>query len=289
MEAIEDGRIADLPGNAYAMGFLRTYADAMGLDAAEVARRFRAESQEVNRRTELSFPAPVPERGVPAMAVVLLGLVLAGGAYVAWWQFSERGSARVETVQPVPERLAPLAENTAPPSSPSPQVVSVLPTSSPTSSPGPAPAGAPAVPTPSASPQAAGSSPGQPATQPPPQGVNGVALPTPPTPPAVAPPVVPAPPPQPEARIVLHVKSDTWIQVRERQGQVLLNRVMRNGETWPVPEKAQLLMTTGNAGATELVVDGKPGPNLGQLGAIKRDVPLDPDTLKLGRISSPAQ
>ena len=281
LEAIEDGRIADLPGNAYAMGFLRTYADAMGLDATEVARRFRAESQEVNRKTELSFPAPVPERGVPAMAVVLLGLVMAGGAYVAWWQFSERGSARVETVQPVPERLAPLAESAAPPSTPSPQVASILPPSAP----GSAPAAAPATPAAPAAPSSTLPATGQPAAQPA-QTANGSALPTPPTPPVAAPPVVPAPPPQPEARIVLHVKADTFIQVRERQGQVLLSRVLRNGESWPVPEKAQLLMTTGNAGATELVVDGKPGPNLGQLGAIRRDVPLDPDTLKLGRISS---
>ena len=72
LEAIEDGRVADLPGNAYAVGFLRTYASSLGLDAAEVARRFRAEAQEVNRKTELAFPAPVPERGVPAGAVMYL-------------------------------------------------------------------------------------------------------------------------------------------------------------------------------------------------------------------------
>ncbi|HEY0206778.1 MAG TPA: helix-turn-helix domain-containing protein, partial [Acetobacteraceae bacterium] len=41
LQAIEDGRVADLPGNTYAVGFLRTYASALGLDAAEAARRFR--------------------------------------------------------------------------------------------------------------------------------------------------------------------------------------------------------------------------------------------------------
>ncbi len=37
---------------------------------------------------------------------------------------------------------------------------------------------------------------------------------------------------------------------------MLLNRVMRGGETWPVPKGAALLLTTGNAGGTELLVDG---------------------------------
>ena len=71
--ALEGGRIADLPGNAYAIGFLRTYASTLGLDPDELTRRFRAEAAEVNQLTRLSFPAPVPSRGVPAGAVVLLG------------------------------------------------------------------------------------------------------------------------------------------------------------------------------------------------------------------------
>ena len=76
LTALEEGRIADLPGNAYALGFLRTYAAALGLDPTEMTRRFRAEAAEVNRLTRLSFPAPVPSRGVPTGAVVLLGMVL---------------------------------------------------------------------------------------------------------------------------------------------------------------------------------------------------------------------
>src|SRR3954447_18616938 len=86
LEAIEDGRVGDLPGAAYAVGFVRAYAGALGLDADEVARRFRAEAHAVNRKTELSFPAPVPERGVPAGAVVFLGVLLAAGAYAAWYK-----------------------------------------------------------------------------------------------------------------------------------------------------------------------------------------------------------
>ena len=257
LEAIEDGRIADLPGAAYAVGFIRSYATMLGLDAAEVARRFRAEAHEVNRKPELAFPAPVPERGVPAGAVVLLGVVLAAGAYAAWYKFSADHRAD-PGVSPVPERLAPLAERATPPSTLSPQVASVLPPPAPPPS-GPPQAGPPSSPPPAATP-----------------------LPVPvPVPVAVAPQLA-APAPKADAnRVMLRFKSDAYIQVREKQGQVLLNRVMRAGDTWAVPNEPNLLMTTGNAGGTEVVVDGAPAASLGAAGAVRRDVPLEPEAIKM--------
>lgn len=258
LEAIEDGRVADLPGSAYAIGFVRTYASALGLDAAEVARRFRAEAHEVNRKTELAFPAPVPQRGVPVGAVVLLGLLLAAGAYVGWYRLSGDARTAAEVVPPVPDRLAPLADRAAPPSTPSPQVASILP---------------PPLPAAPASQAANPAAPSVPApVAPPPVPASASA--------AVSPPA-PSTAPAPDApRVLIRATSDAWVQVRERQGQVLLSRVMRGGETWPVPRGAKLLMTTGNAGGTELVVDGVAAPPLGASGALRRDVPLDGDAAK---------
>lgn len=270
LQAIEEGRLSDLPGNAYAVGFIRTYASTLGLDATEVARRFRAEAQEVNRKTELAFPAPVPDRGVPAGAVVLVGLVIAAGAYAGWYKLS--GDTRGPTAVPaVPERLAPLADRAAPPSNPSPQVASILPS--------------PATPPPAARPPPTAAANG-PAAAPPPAPVPALPpAPPPPAPVAVAP---PPPPPVPEGpRVVLRFKADSYVQVKERQGAVLLNRVMRAGETWPVPRGTPLLLTTGNAGGTELVVEGVASPALGAAGAVRRDLPLDADTIRPGATLGP--
>ncbi len=256
LQAIEDGRVADLPGNTYAVGFLRTYASALGLDAAEAARRFRAEAQEVNRKTELEFPAPVPQRGVPVGAVVLLGLLLTAGAYVAWYRISGDTRSTAEVVPAVPDRLAPLADRAAPPSNPSPQVASILPP--------PPPMAPPARPT-----GPAAVAPAAPVADPPM---------LPPAPAAATPPAAAAPAPTPDVpHLLIRATSDAWIQVRERQGAILLSRLMRGGESWPVPRGAKLLMTTGNAGGTELVVDGVAAPALGPSGALRRDVPLDGD------------
>ena len=88
------------------------------------------------------------------------------------------------------------------------------------------------------------------------------------------------------SRIVVRAKSDSWIQVRDRSGQVLLNRVLRNGETWQVPARPSLLLTTGNAGGTELLVDGTVAGSLGGDGAVRRDLPLDADAIKDGRLAA---
>ena len=88
------------------------------------------------------------------------------------------------------------------------------------------------------------------------------------------------------SRITLRARSDAWVQVRDRLGPVLLNRVMRSGETWAVPGKGQLLLTTGNAGGTELLVDGVATPSLGGDGAVRRDLPLDPDQIRDGKMAA---
>jgi cytoskeleton protein RodZ len=96
----------------------------------------------------------------------------------------------------------------------------------------------------------------------------------------------PAAPSPDGTRIVLRAKSDAWMQVRDRGGQVLLNRVLHAGDTWAVPVRANLLLTTGNAGGTELLVDGAATPPLGAPGAVRRDLPLDPDQIKDGKLAA---
>jgi cytoskeleton protein RodZ len=252
IEALEAGRISELPGNAYALNFLRTYAGALGLDPNETARRFRAEALGVDEKTELTFPVPAPERGVPAGAVALLGVLLALGAYAGWYRLSGEGSLPAETSMQIPLRLAPLAEQAARPSA-TPVVASV---SAPVVPPPVQHAEAPPVPAISPSSAAAA------AVEPPPAANE----------------------PSDQPRIVLRVSADAWVQVRDRAGPVLLTRIMHPGETWDVPPKPNLLLTTGNAGGTDLVVDGQTSPSLGGSGVVRRDLPLDPDLIKGGSL-----
>ena len=292
LEALEEGRIGDLPGIAYAVGFLRTYAAILGLDPDEISRRFRAEAAEANRKTELNFPAPVPDRGVPAGAVVLVGALLAVGAYVGWYRMSEHRIPAADLVQPVPEHLAALVETPkAPPHTQVAASPAVAATTATTPAPAPQVAAAepPPPPLPAISPSSAAAAVVLPPVAPAPA-ASATPAPAPAAPaqqamaaPLPAATTAPATPPAPH--LAVQATEDAWIQVRQKGGQVLLNRVLRSGETWVVPDRPALLLTTGNAGGTELLVDGVATPPLGRNGAVRRDLPLDPDAIKAGRLT----
>jgi cytoskeleton protein RodZ len=115
LQALEEGRVKDLPGAAYAVGFVRSYATALGLDPDEAVRRFRDVSgTAVAKSGELVFPEPVPRRGIPTGVLAALGLALAMGGYIAWYQWSGRGERVVDAVPPLPPRLERAADATAP-------------------------------------------------------------------------------------------------------------------------------------------------------------------------------
>jgi cytoskeleton protein RodZ len=250
LEALESGRIGDLPGNAYALAFLRTYASALGLDPDETVRRFKAEAASVDTKAELVFPVPMPQRGVPAGAVVLLGVVLAVGAYAGWYRLSGEGRLPAETNTQVPMRFASLVEK----------------------APRPPPIAPPAPPPVVTAPVQQAEAPPVPAVSP--TSAAAAAVTAAPTTPHDA------------VRIVLRANADAWLQVRDRGGPVLLNRTLHPGETWEVPSRPNLLLTTGNAGGTDIVLDGVTIPPLGGSGAVRRDLPLDPDLIRDGKLAA---
>ena len=292
--ALEEGRMADLPGTTYAVGFLRAYAKLLGLDGDEMSRRLRAESGAANRKTELEFPAPVPERGVPAGAVVLLGVLLAVGAYVGWYRMSGEAPG-TPPVPAVPDRLATLAGTPAPMRKmPLPRAGSALAPQAPAPAMQATPAARYPAPVPAEVPPSSAAAAVPPPVVaeplPPPAVLAAVPAETASAPPATSAANVPAAPPAATAdsHIVLRAHADAWVQVRDQNGPVLLNRVLRAGETWQVPQQTAgqqpLLLTTGNAGGTELLVDGVLAPPIGGSGAVRRDLPLDPQLIRNGKL-----
>jgi cytoskeleton protein RodZ len=108
LEAIEDGRYQDLPGSTYAVGFVRGYAEYLGLDGAEIVRRFKQENNDLAGRAELVFPSATSGGGIPTGALLILALVGAGIAYGVWVWLQDRNDSVAEAVPPLPERLAAL-------------------------------------------------------------------------------------------------------------------------------------------------------------------------------------
>ncbi len=302
LEAIEQDRHSDLPGLAYAVGFVRSYADYLGLDGKALVQRYKEEAQGINRKPTLVFPSPVQEAKVPTGALIVVSLVLVGLAYAGWTYFSR------EALPPPVAVSAPPTASTAGTPAPAPSAGDANASEVPQPAPAPAPSGI-AVEAPLAGTSgganpapAPGGSLGGPLTSPMP--AAGAAQPA----PSVAAPVVPATeseaaaipaappapgegtaapaatqeaalPTEPAARVVIRARQDSWVQIRDAKDQAILTRVLREGESYEVPNEAGLILLTGNAGGLVISVDGKALPPLGAVGAVKRNVALDPDKL----------
>ena len=105
LEALEEGRFADLPGNTYAVGFLRSYSEFLGLDPEDMIRRYKQESVSGGFQSPLSFPVPSKEGRAPKPWLILAVLVLAGVAYGGWYYYSTRGADDTDLVSDLSSKL----------------------------------------------------------------------------------------------------------------------------------------------------------------------------------------
>jgi cytoskeleton protein RodZ len=81
------------------------------------------------------------------------------------------------------------------------------------------------------------------------------------------------------ARVILLAETDSWVEVRDAGGRLVLSRVLRQGDSFRVPDQEGLVMMTGNAGGLQITVDGQALPKLGEQGQVRRDIALAPDQL----------
>ena len=310
LAALEQGRPQDLPGPTYVIGFVRAYAQHLGLDAERVLERYKAESADVRTRPDLAFPVALGERSVPGGPILLVALILAICGYGTWYYLSTDERSRPERVAAVPPSLqmpspqgtadAHASASTAPAkpvaadagaanagTAASPRLSSGLFPTPDATTPADSAGAAPSPPVPPAGPATAApasttavgpASPGSAgtarATAPPQQAASA------------APQASPAEAKAPSdaggstaGRIDLRAMADCWVQVRAADQAIIFSRVLKSGETYHVPGQAGLFLRTGNAGALAITVDGKPAPSIGPIGTLRRNVALDPDEL----------
>lgn len=111
LEAIEEGRQADLPGLTYGIGFVRAYAVYVGLDPDILVQRFKDESRGLGRQTQLQFPEPLPGNRVPSAALLFVAFLFAAAAYGGWLYTNSQDMTFIEAVEAVPQNLMALLES----------------------------------------------------------------------------------------------------------------------------------------------------------------------------------
>lgn len=84
-----------------------------------------------------------------------------------------------------------------------------------------------------------------------------------------------------EPGVWLVAQADCWIQVRAADGSVLIERILRAGETWQAPGAGEgLSLRAGNAGGLMVRIDGALHGPLGRSGEVIRSVALAADAVR---------
>ncbi len=110
LEAIEEGRIDDLPGRVYAFGFVRAYAEYLGLDGEKIIRLFKSQiGIQVVDRPDLHRPVAASESKSPNVIIVVgsllaLAIGLSSLMFLGGKEKKEEAVAMHE-IPPVPQEM----------------------------------------------------------------------------------------------------------------------------------------------------------------------------------------
>lgn len=108
LEAIEEGRINDLPGRVYAFGFVRAYAEYLGLDGEKIVRLFKNQiGIQVVDRPDLHMPVAASESKSPNIYVIAgsLAVMVLGLAAFSFTNSMNDGLQKDHEIPPVPQEL----------------------------------------------------------------------------------------------------------------------------------------------------------------------------------------
>lgn len=100
LKAIEDGLHENLPAMPYTIGFVKSYARALGLDPEDCALRFRRETTKSDRIEPTIHHEPIEDARVPSRRAAIGGIALLGlvaAAIVAWASGWLGGASAPET------------------------------------------------------------------------------------------------------------------------------------------------------------------------------------------------
>ena len=299
--AVEEGRWDALPGRVYTIGYVRSYAIYLGLEPDRLVERLKVELDGPIASDDLAtlavspldiLPAVtervqrlhvpqmrLPQVQLPQGGTVITALLLVAFLYSGYYAFASMGRAVEPRVMAVPERLlaqARLAQKTAvdlPPASVEQRPTiqqATLDTVASVQRAALAPPSEPPLPVP-----------------------TEVAV----TPPAPAPTIVLSPEPAPKiiqaklprgkrygvqnknSRITLRVHRPTYIAVQGTRNRKFLDRALFPGDTYRVPNMVGLRLSSPDAGAVEVILDGSSMGFAGRDGANARNLSLNPQNI----------
>lgn len=265
LKALEEDDYAAIPGRAYALGFLRTYAERLELDADKFVKEVQ-ESGVLVGDPFYDMPTPVEEGGLPTrqvMLIALAALVVVGLSAKGWQMYSDRTPAEELVVAEISEIAEPVA--VVEEQEPAPIVVAKAPESKGDVV---AKAAAPVVaPAPKVEPVVEAAPVAEAAA---PEAVVEVAA-----------PVLPEKPRG--ARILLQAKgSEVWVQIRRpsANNRILVSRTLQDGEGYWVRNWSDVVLDAGRPHNLAIHIDDAEIGMLNTVEARVQNLQLDANYLK---------
>lgn len=250
LTALEADQYDSLPARPYAIGFIRTYYNYLGLNPQEAIEQYKNVTYTSDTLNVGTTSEPLNESRLPSRAMVI-GSILGVIVFIAlaWIAYTYLRQSK-ET----PVATASTDSATAPPASASqPPVLSQ--SAAPPVSATPA---APLVPTATPAIETSGPVSANPVMA---QSAN------------MLPPVA-VPATNGTGGMVIHATEDSWIKVSDGGPVSFKIGILKAGDNYSVPALPGVKLTTGNAGGLELTYNGKALTSLGKKGELVRNYSL---------------
>jgi cytoskeleton protein RodZ len=243
IDAIESGNVEQLPGRVYAIGFVRSYAEYLGLDGEKMVDLFKSQSAGKTVKPALDFPVAASESKTPPIWMMFLSLVISVCIVIGILSFQDRDRTLVTDVPNVSEYFTVDDDASDSVQTPSVEVFTTDVASG----------GVDEVPLTI-----------EEATQ----------LET-----DITQEESPEPDPAQQG-ILLNMVQNSWVEIKDQSGRAVVSRVLKAGEQYYVPDRPDLTMSLGNAGGVQLTVDGQELVPLGRQGQVRRNISLNAKFLK---------
>jgi len=288
LKAIEDDHFEILPGKTYAVGFVRAYAEYLGLDPEDCVRRFKLEymaatepeAEEGTKKSKkmgMAFPDLQEDTRLPTGSIIVVTGLLILGVWGGWYlsttderAFSDSSAETTETEEaiglPSPEEAQAILAGEE-------VIPAIDPAASETQN---TPVEASDVPSETLVEEAveaeSAAEPEATATE------------------AVEEEITPAASTAArdsevfgsanhDARVILRARGNAWVRIEGEDGTVLFEETLQPGDSFRVPNQNGLILATRNAGAVEMIVDGSSLGPAGSVGQALLNKTLDANVL----------
>jgi cytoskeleton protein RodZ len=267
IDALEKNDYENLPGRVYVIGFVRSYAEYLGLYPERMVNLYKSQMTGHVHNPQLHFPAAASDNQLPGKWILIACAVLLI-AVVSIWTYSLNNQYKSDPQNTTSTATQSVAENMQE----NPQFTDIEPSiggetdtnesgaidiSGETLGPENLEIAA-NVPQDMTNPQAAALNADPTATI------------------ETEQPVVVAV----DESIKINLLQNSWVEIRDIKGGILVSRVLNAGEVYELKDRNDLLISIGNAGGVEFILSGNRLGAIGKMGEVVRNFPINYQSLQ---------